>query len=46
MFLIKNLKYIPYTVYIYKQTILPKVLGHPLLMNMFDYFSNFQEYKS
>ncbi len=27
-------------------TILPKVLGHPLLMNRFDYFSNFQEYKS
>ncbi len=27
-------------------TILPKVLGHPLLMNRFDYFSNFYEYKS
>ncbi len=27
-------------------TILPKVLGRPLLMNMFDYFSNFYEYKS
>ncbi len=33
-----------YIHYIY--TILPKVLGHPLLMNRFDYFSNFQEYKS
>ncbi len=30
--------------YIY--TILPKVLGHPLLMNRFDYFSHFHEYKS
>ncbi len=29
-----------------KHTILPKVLGHPLLMNRFDYFSNFYEYKS
>ncbi len=29
-----------------KYTILPKVLGHPLLMNRFDYFSNFHEYKS
>ncbi len=27
-------------------TILPKVLGRPLLMNRFDYFSNFYEYKS
>ncbi len=27
-------------------TILLKVLGHPLLMNRFDYFSNFYEYKS
>ncbi len=27
-------------------TILPKVLGHLLLMNMFDCFSNFYEYKS
>ncbi len=27
-------------------TILPKVLGRPLLMNRFDYFSNFNEYKS
>ncbi len=27
-------------------TILPKVLGRPLLMNRFDYFSNFHEYKS
>ncbi len=26
--------------------ILPKVLGHLLLINRFDYFSNFQEYKS
>ncbi len=25
-------------------TILPKVLGRPLLMNRFDYFSNFYEY--
>ncbi len=25
-------------------TILPKVLGHPLLMNRFDYSSNFHEY--
>ncbi len=24
----------------------PKVLGRPLLMNRFDYFSNFYEYKS
>ncbi len=29
-----------------KYTILPTVLGHPLLMNRFDYFSNFYEYKS
>ncbi len=29
-----------------RYTILPKVLGHPLLMNRFDYFSNFYEYKS
>ncbi len=27
-------------------TILPKVLGCPLLMNRFDYFSNSYEYKS
>ncbi len=27
-------------------TLLPKVLGRPLLMNRFDYFSNFYEYKS
>ncbi len=27
-------------------TILAKVLGRPLLMNRFDYFSNFYEYKS
>ncbi len=27
-------------------TILSKVLGRPLLMNRFDYFSNFYEYKS
>ncbi len=27
-------------------TILPKVLAHPLLMNRFDYSSNFHEYKS
>ncbi len=27
-------------------TILPKVLGRPLLMKRFDYFSNFHEYKS
>ncbi len=27
-------------------TILLKVLGHPLLMNRFDYFSNFHEHKS
>ncbi len=27
-------------------TILPKVLGRPLLMNRLDYFSNFYEYKS
>ncbi len=26
--------------------ILPKVLGHPRLMNRIDYFSNLQEYKS
>ncbi len=32
--------------YIYIYTILPKVLGRPLLMNRFDYFSNFHEYKS
>ncbi len=25
---------------------LPKVFGRPLLMNRFDYFSNFYEYKS
>ncbi len=31
---------------IYTYTILPKVLGRPLLMNRFDYFSNFYEYKS
>ncbi len=36
--------YVCVCVYIY--TILPKVLGHPLLMNRFDYFSNFYEYKS
>ncbi len=29
-----------------KYTILPKILGRPLLMNRFDYFSNFHEYKS
>ncbi len=29
-----------------KYTILPKVLGRPLLMNRFVYFSNFYEYKS
>ncbi len=29
-----------------KYTKLPKVLGRPLLMNRFDYFSNFYEYKS
>ncbi len=29
-----------------RYTILPKVLGRPLLMNRFDYFSNFYEYKS
>ncbi len=33
-------------IYIYIYTILPKVLGHPLPMNRFDYFSNFHEYKS
>ncbi len=36
-------------VYIYTHTphtLLLKVLGHPLLMNRFDYFSNFHEYKS
>ncbi len=27
-------------------TILPKVLGRPLLMNRFDYFSHFYEYQS
>ncbi len=27
-------------------TILPKVLGHPILINRFDYFNHFQEYKS
>ncbi len=27
-------------------TILPKLLGRPLLMNRFDYFSHFYEYKS
>ncbi len=32
--------------YIYIYTILPKVSGRPLLMNRFDYFSNFYEYKS
>ncbi len=30
---------------IYMYTILPKVLGRPLLMNRFDYCSNFYEYK-
>ncbi len=30
----------------YTYTILPKVLDHPLVMNRFDYFSNFYEYKS
>ncbi len=36
-----------YTVYIYSiYTILQKVLGHSILMNRFDYFSYFQEYKS
>ncbi len=33
-------------IYIYKYNILPKVLGCPLLMNRFDYFSNFYENKS
>ncbi len=33
-------------IYIYIYTILAKVLGRPLLMNRFDYFSNFHEYKS
>ncbi len=33
-------------IYIYIHTILPKVLGRPLLMNRFDYFSHFYEYKS
>ncbi len=33
-------------IYIYIYTILPKVLGRPLLMNRFDYFSYFYEYKS
>ncbi len=33
-------------IYIYIYTILLKVLGRPLLMNRFDYFSNFYEYKS
>ncbi len=34
------------TGYIFIYTILPKVLGHPLLMDRFDYLSNFQVYKS
>ncbi len=38
--------YIYIYIYIYTHTILPKVLGRPLLMNRFDYFSNFYEYKS
>ncbi len=33
-------------VMVHKYTILPKVLGRPLLINRFDYFSNFYEYKS
>ncbi len=45
----ENTKYY-IVIYIYKicstYTILPKVLGRPLLMNRFDYFSNFYEYKS
>ncbi len=32
--------------FIQMYTILPKLLGRPLLMNRFDYFSNFYEYKS
>ncbi len=32
--------------YRYIHTILPKLLGNPLLMNRFDYFSDFHEYKS
>ncbi len=38
--------YIYIYIHIYTYTILPKVLGRPLLMNRFDYFSNFYEYKS
>ncbi len=29
-----------------QMSLIAKVLGHPLLMNRFDYFSNFYEYKS
>ncbi len=36
----------PWGAFWYLYTILPKVLGRPLLMNTFDYFSNFYEYKS
>ncbi len=32
--------------YVNIYTILPKVLGRPLLLNRFDYFSNFYECKS
>ncbi len=39
-------QYIYIYTHIYIYTILPKVLGHPLLMNRFDNFSNFHEYKS
>ncbi len=37
---------LPGNTYTLTYTILPKVLGHPLLMNRFDYFSHFHEYKS
>ncbi len=40
------LKVFDFDIYIYIYSILPKVLGRPLLMNRFDYFSNFYEYKS
>ncbi len=35
-----------YIIMFLRYTILPKVLGRPLLMNRFDYCSNFYEYKS
>ncbi len=35
-----------FNIYLSIYIVLPKVLGRPLLMNRFDYFSNFYEYKS